>query len=443
MKIEFIVKFRVNETNGSIDHVETRRTEFLTNLQLQDLIFVEILFVQKNRICNSMHGFFAKSAFDGIEDVYYVNNGANSRYVYLIGDETKFDVLQATNAKSQPTNYPYHLIQEHYNASVQPIRFQLPVSNETASAVAKQLKYTFGIEFETAGGVIPEDKCFSLGLIPLRDGSITGIEYATVPMSNRNINLLKQQVECLRKYTTTNETCSMHMHFGRLPNDLKYHYVLYRVFNNIEFDLEKYLPDYTFATNKYKSNGKNYCGHLPEDLSLFDFYEWISGGVRLDMDEKSCNLKYPHPNDESGHHKWNIPQRYYSMNLINALFYNRNKTVEFRFLKPSYNINFIINWIYLFTAILKTAESIYQLNDLKNLTLNACEILCTKFFKQTAIDLSLCINTAYKDAQTRDTLFTFLNNLATVTKLQRFVGDNIGLKTQFHDIYFKTNPIDQ
>ena len=442
MKLDYIVKFDVDAKTGKVQY-ESQRSEFLTNLQFQDIIYVEFIFVQNHRIYNSMHGFFRKAAFTDTSDLYYVNNGVSSRYVYLLGDDTKFDVLQATNAKSQPTGYPYRLIQEHYNASVQPIRFQVPPTETNVSTVEKQLKYTFGIEFETAGGVIPEDLCFSLGLIPLRDGSITGIEYATVPMSNRNINLLREQVNCLREYTATNSTCSMHMHFGRLPNDLKYHYVLYRVFNAIEYTLEQYLPDYTFSTNKYKTNGKNYCGHLPNSLNLFDFYEWISGGVTLDMTDTTFSLKYPHPSDESGNHKWNISQRYYSMNLINALFYNRNKTVEFRFLKPSYNINFIINWLYIFTAILKTAESIYQLNELRSLTLGDCDKLCTKFFAQTRIDLNLCINTAFKDAQVRNTLFTFLSNLTTVTKLQRFVGDNIGLKTQFHDIYFKTNPIDQ
>ena len=51
---------------------------------------------------------------------------------------------------------------------------------ETLYPLAKYLKYTFGLEFETSQGYVPEDVCYRDGLIPLRDGSITGPEYSTV-----------------------------------------------------------------------------------------------------------------------------------------------------------------------------------------------------------------------------------------------------------------------
>ena len=45
-------------------------------------------------------------------------------------------------------------------------------------------------------GYIPQEICYRDGLIPLRDGSISGLEYSTVILKgNKGINLLQQQVE--------------------------------------------------------------------------------------------------------------------------------------------------------------------------------------------------------------------------------------------------------
>lgn len=439
MEIRVITAFDVDESTGQLQNVQEESHEFFTNLQFSDVINVLFLFVKNGHHIRRYKGFFLKKLFED-KALYYLNDGVQSTYIYLTGDESRFDLLKATNAISKPTRYPYLIIPEYYNAAAQPIQFKLPYCDERTTANNKQIKYTFGIEFETAGGVIPEDLCFGLGLIPLRDGSIGGIEYATVPMSNRSIDLLREQVKCLRKYTTTDSTCSMHIHFGRLPANLKFFYVLYRLFSVIEYELEGYMPAYTFHTEKYKNNGKNYCAHLPSHYSLFEFYNWISGGIMLSPDSTNCTLRAPHQYDQTGNHKWNIPQRYVSLNFINALFYNKNKTVEFRFLKPSYNIHYILNWIYIFNAILKTAEKIYCGNSLAQKTFEECNTFCEHFFQEKSIDINCCLTAAYTHTPTINTLLQFLTNLRTVTKLQKFVGDNIGLKTQFHDIYFKEDP---
>lgn len=47
---------------------------------------------------------------------------------------------------------------------------------------------------------------------------------------------------------------------------------------------------------------------------------------------------------------------YYWINFINALCYNVNKTIEFRFLRPTYNFQKIILWLYIFNAILCFAD---------------------------------------------------------------------------------------
>lgn len=56
---------------------------------------------------------------------------------------------------------------------------------------------------------------------------------------------------------------------------------------------------------------------------------------------------------------------YFWVNFINALCYTVNKTIEFRLLRPTYNFNKILLWIYIFNAILKYAESDKSLSNIK------------------------------------------------------------------------------
>ena len=56
---------------------------------------------------------------------------------------------------------------------------------------------------------------------------------------------------------------------------------------------------------------------------------------------------------------------YFWVNFINALCYTVNKTIEFRLLRPTYNFNKILLWIYIFNAILKYAESDKSLSNIE------------------------------------------------------------------------------
>ena len=69
----------------------------------------------------------------------------------------------------------------------------------------------------------PQHRLYELGLIPLRDGSISGIEFSTVVLQgNFGFNLLKQQIEELNEHTIFDKDCSLHVHFGgfKLSGDL-------------------------------------------------------------------------------------------------------------------------------------------------------------------------------------------------------------------------------
>ena len=132
------------------------------------------------------------------------------------------------------------------------------------------MNYSFGLEFETSRGYIPEDKCFKNGLIPLRDGSISGLEYSTVVLEGKQgINTLKRAVKDLNNYTLYDENCSLHMHLGGFPLDEKKIWSLYKYIYKFQFFIQPYISEYAFETHYFKHNHKDYCKKLP--LFKIDF----------------------------------------------------------------------------------------------------------------------------------------------------------------------------
>lgn len=251
--------------------------------------------------------------------------------------------------------FPYTIAREYgadkhidlFNSSIQDVK---NVNYE----YSKYLKYSFGLEFETAGGYVPETDCFKLGLIPLRDGSISGVEYSTIPMSgNDGLNRLKAQLDCLKKYTITNKECSVHIHFGGFPVNKKSIFTLHQLWAlKYQHLFRDIIPNNSYNTNYFKANGKNYCGETPSFNNFNQLYKYYVG----------CNymgdLYQPHPCDVEKKAKWNIKTRYYNCNFINLLCYKGAKTLEFRFLTPTYSFEKLTTFIMLFNMMLLEAEKL-------------------------------------------------------------------------------------
>jgi hypothetical protein len=68
------------------------------------------------------------------------------------------------------------------------------------------------------------------------------------------------------------------------------------------------------------------------------------------------DLHQPHPRDLSGTRKWNIKTRYKAVNFVNALCYSNPKTIEYRMLRPTYNFDKILGWLFIYGAFIKYAE---------------------------------------------------------------------------------------
>lgn len=214
-------------------------------------------------------------------------------------------------------------------------------------------EFSFGLEFETSAGKISQDSCFNLGLIPLRDGSISGIEYTTVPMKGaEGFNLLLNQIKLLQNNASFDKDCSLHLHLGGYPVETKSIWALYKLLVIIEPQIARIMPAFAFNTGRFKSKGKDYCTKLRKVSSFEEYYTYCSGD-RMRFD--GC-LAYPHPMDEEDRAKWNIHARYVWANLINMLFKKQGKTVEFRIHAPSFNVQKIINWMFICSGILQYAQ---------------------------------------------------------------------------------------
>ena len=231
------------------------------------------------------------------------------------------------------------------------------------------LSYTFGLEFETSMGFIPQGECFRYGLIPLRDGSISGLEYSTIVLDgNRGLSLLENQLKLLKCYTAFNKECSLHIHLGGFPLEPDKIFMLYKVIISLQNEFYSLLPNQTFTTAEYKKTGKDYCKLYDRDYNSFEtFYQAMA------KQKFYGSLTMPHPADIGRNRKWEINTRYYWVNFINMLCYSGGKTVEFRFLRPSFNFRFIYMWLWIFNAILLYAQN-YPITSTK-FKCTLCDIL--------------------------------------------------------------------
>lgn len=292
------------------------------------------------------------------------------------------------------------------------------IDKEFKHPLSKFMDYTFGVEFETSKGYIPEDICFRDGLIPLRDGSITGLEYSTLILKgNSGLSMMKQQIDTLKNYTRFDKNCSLHIHFGGFPLDPEKIWALYSVCARVQDDVEKYTPKYTFHSSEYKTTGKDYCKKLPT-AGLYSFDELYRSLVERNF---LGDLTQPHPKDRYRSAKWRIQTRYFWVNFINIMCYNVNKTIEFRLLRPSYNYAKITLWMYIFTAIMKYADK----NSKK----------CHLGINRNPLKLTTILRAVYPDGLSKK-LISKLEDLKKIKEEQETVySDYIGEKIKIDDKY--------
>lgn len=207
------------------------------------------------------------------------------------------------------------------------------------------LNYSWGIEIETSSGKLPLKDCINNCLFPLRDGSISGIEYTTPPLRNYNdfytlyeaLNRLKETGHKIDQY------CSLHVHVGGVKEEEIAQ--LYALLIKLEKSVYSMFPKTYIRTSIFKR--RDYNNPLQRlsvinNESIFDF-----------LSERTCPYGFYdfHPRDRGNSSKWNVKMRYVWCNLI-PFFFSRNRTVEFRIHTPTLNFDKIILWMLFINSIL-------------------------------------------------------------------------------------------
>jgi hypothetical protein len=225
---------------------------------------------------------------------------------------------------------------------------------------------TFGFEFETVDGNIPKRITSKLGLIPLRDGSIRGLEYVTIPLSGaKGLQTIVDIAKELKKRTIYDNTCSMHLHIGNIPRTKEFIIALYRVLISLEDEIYKCFPLY--KKYNYGVKHKDYTKPLPilsilpymddkiTDENIVDnfelLYRYFSMGQSFKYNFKSLDEVNGHPSDPEGRAKWQIHSRYHAHNFIQLLFGNK-QTIEFRIHNSTDDSDVMLNFLFLNATII-------------------------------------------------------------------------------------------
>ena len=290
---------------------------------------------------------------------------------------------------------------------------------------------SFGLEFETIAGQIPKNIHNRLGLIPLRDGSIAGLEYVTIPLSGvKGICNIVESVKELKYRTEYNDTCSMHLHIGNIPRTPEFITAFFKLTLALQDEIFSMFNLYKKYNFKYKN--KNYSApfNTYDILSRLDpvitkdnliknfdvIFTELSEGHSLGSygDRGDLSQVHHHPKDPSGHQKWNIHSRYKIHNMVPLIFGNK-KTIEFRIHTPTYDIDKIMFFVFINSILVNftktNSERILQQNEKYNLT-----DIISSYCEENKINFSFYIN-----------IINYINDR------KKFVED----KNRKGDIYFK------
>lgn len=346
--------------------------------------------------------------------------------VYVTSDIKGYKSQELRDVKGSGS-FPYQvsrLYESHANLNNFNIGPKLDsVYNEKYKSL---LNYTFGLEYETTSGYIPQEECYRTGLVPLRDGSISGVEYASIILSNEDgLERVKNHLSLLKEYTSFNTDCSYHIHMGGFPLNTKAIYILYTVWGLLEYELKEILPKFAFETDRFKSSRKSYCKVNPGVFRDFgELYRYLTEGHSA----YSGVLNKPHPSNEDQSAKWRIRERYWAQNLIGMCFYKSPKTVEYRMLAPSYNENKIIFWIYLFNAIMLYSEILSEKLG------NDFSILFSLHKERISLD-KIFLEVYPKEFALK--MIEGKENMGALTKSQTDLGDLSGARYDLDDAFFK------
>lgn len=299
-----------------------------------------------------------------LEDSEYVLSN-NNTYVHVSVVKIKNLYEPFKINKDFKTTFPYGAgdVMDQYEEYFQKVNMKISQGANKIHGLLGGL--SVGVEFETATGLLSKKECHSNGLIPLRDGSIDGLEYVTIPLKDvKGIQALINSVNLLKNKANVDQKCALHYHYGNIPRTKEFIVSFWITMTMLQDDLFRYQLAYKKDDRGFKT--KDYSKPLPNLLRKFDkvltgesltkaydvIIEYLSMGLYGSGTMPSLEDINSHPADPNGTQKWHIKTRYYMANLIPLIFCNK-KTVEFRHHDVSLNPNLVINEMVINALILR------------------------------------------------------------------------------------------
>lgn len=290
-------------------------------------------------------------------------------------------IIDKNYKNSLPYNFKYWMKE----CSDSFLKFKI-VENKNTEHTYSQLssmlsKYTFGVELETTKGMIPTHLYENLGVRPVRDGSINGLEYVTIPLTGKKgLYVFIEIIKLINKYTSSDYSCSMHIHVGNIPRTMEFIVSMFKTIYHLQDEIYRMFPLY----KRYNDGIKRQCYTAPfcsylmsslnnkyntvEDVEV-DYQKIVydlSGKHDDYYNFKSLEGIENHPYDVSDNSKWNVKSRYKIVNLIPLIFTNK-QTVEYRIFTVPDTVDKAINFLTIALSITdyvcKYQDTILQKNS--------------------------------------------------------------------------------
>jgi len=316
----------------------------------------------KNIITNTPNGKYrALNELIFKDSKIYRERISNGEYYHIdILDAKAFNQMKVPSNEYK-TSLPYDSggVLSNYIDKYDKLNIDLSQNVMMYSSILKN--FSFGLEFETTAGVVPERILNETGLIPLRDGSISGIEYVTVPMQGaKGLQTIINAAKELSKRTTYNDSCALHQHIGNIPRTKEFILAFFKLTCAIQDEIYTMFPLY--KKYNFRLKNKNYSKPYPifELISQMDccinnnninenfniLYQYLSMGENFKNVGNDLKNVTSHPADRESRAKWNISTRYYLNNFIPIIFGNK-QTIEFRVHTPTFDVNKIVAFLIL------------------------------------------------------------------------------------------------
>lgn len=271
--------------------------------------------------------------------------------IYHIGKQRFSDELD--NSRIYGFNLPYRTVDIpiYIKRLYESKQYSTKFLDKYYDFIKPLLNYSWGIEIETSRGKLSLKDCINNCLFPLRDGSISGIEYTTPPLRDYNdfytlyegLNRLKETDHKIDQY------CSLHVHVGGVDEENIAN--LYSLLLKLEKGIYSMFPKTYIKTSIFKRRDYNNPLQRLSVISNKEIFKYLSEG------SLSYGFYESHPRDRDNSHKWNIGSvRYRHTNFI-PYFFSNNRTVEFRIHTPTLNFDKILLWMLFINSILEQSKS--------------------------------------------------------------------------------------